>query len=564
VCIWYGICGVKYTGSIFLGLLILSIAQVFSGTLAIAQTQVETQAVMGQYKCPGGFVNATVLLRDSLVRLYQIAVASNVSLPQQISAGVSDASNLSYDRIASMSSDECKRLYSNLLDLLKNLTSSMGMYLEPRASGAYERATLRAAEKLLERARDLNLSDVAMEISGKLSRGNVSLKDLEDLDKRVGAKEAILRAQEIRVIVSRISEEKIFKPTLSSKDLEAVSKAEEVLKRVRELLISVNASSSAIAAIDQAIDNVSRVKSILEREKALSEADRLRAIADRLDSQIRILVSTIRNISIDNATAQQILTILANVSKLVADARSMIQAGNLSSALKALEEAYNQYREAEKRTEDLIKKISKVGEDITERYREALDKLSELSREFEKVRVRALNISNPAIRELVSRIQVALQEASNISHNISQLISMGRSEDARAMINILLARINNIQALLETLKRLVEKAHESREELSKKLAEAVDETSTLWNRFQILRKNASNVSNPEIRSLIDMIQRSFEELNKTIANASKAIDNWNIEEATALLEKSKAITDNIKKMLETLENMLKEISRGRR
>ncbi|MEM1610089.1 MAG: hypothetical protein QXQ57_00400 [Sulfolobales archaeon] len=550
----------RYGAFLTLALLIISAVQMIPGALV----GVEAQTQMGLYKCPGGFVNATLLLRDSLSRLYQIANASNISLPQSIIARVSEASNLSYDRIASMSAEECKNLYSDLLATLKNMTSYMGIYLEPQAKGAYERATLRAAEKLLERAKELNASDIAMDVSDKISRGSISPKDLDDLGKKLEARVVVIKVQDIRAIVVKISEDRIFKPNVSQRDLEAVSKAEEVLKRVRELLIAVNASRAAVEAIDQAIDNVSRAKSILEKERSLSEAERLRAIADRLENQIKILASMLRNASADNATVQEILGLLANASKMISDARSMIQAGNLSEASKALEEAYKLYKIAEDKAEDLLEKISKAREDITERYKEALEKLSELSKEFEDIRVKAFNTSDPAIRELISKIQASLEEVSNISLNISKLINMGRVEEARAMINMLLARISNIEALIKALEQLVKKFYEVKEDLVKRLNEIINETNKLWDRFQALKVNASNISNPNVRALIDMIQRSFEELNQTISNTSKAIEAGNIREASANIEKCKALIDNIKKMLDRLEELLKELSRGRR
>ena len=541
-------------------LLILSIGQMIPGALI----RIEAEVQAGLYKCPGGFVDATILLRDSLSKLYKIANDSNISLPQSIIARVSEASNLSYDKVASMSAEDCKVLYSDLLVTLKNLTSYMGIYLEPQAKGAYERATLRAAEKLLERARSLNASDIAMDISDKISKGNISPKDLDDLDRKLEAKAIALKIQDIRAIVLKISEEKIFKPIMSQRDLEAVSKAEEVLKRARELLTAVNASREAVVAIDQAIDNVSKVKSILERARSMPEAERVRAIADRLENQIKDLISRLRNISTDNASVQEILGLLTNASKIVSKARAMIQAGNLSEALRMLEEAYKLYKIAEDRAEDILKKIPRAEEDITQRYKEVLERLSELSRKFEDVKLKASNISDPAVRELISKIQTSLREASNISSNISQLINAGKAEEVKAMVNMLIARISNIEALIKALEELLEKLYESKGDIAKKLGEIINETNELWNRFQALKANASNISNQSVRALIDMIQRSFEELNHTIANTSKAIETGNIRETSANIEKCRALIDSIKKMLDRLEELLKELSRGRR
>jgi flagellin-specific chaperone FliS len=67
-----------------------------------------------------------------------------------------------------------------------------------------------------------------------------------------------------------------------------------------------------------------------------------------------------------------------------------------------------------------------------------------------------------------------------------------------------------------------------------------------------------------VRALIDMIQRSFEELNHTNANTSKAIETGNIREASANIEKYRALLDSIKKMLDRLEELLNELSRGRK
>jgi ABC-type transporter Mla subunit MlaD len=541
-------------------LLILSIGQMIPGALI----RIEAEVQAGLYKCPGGFVDATILLRDSLSKLYKIANASNISLPQSIIARVSEASNLSYDKVASMSAEDCKALYSDLLVTLKNLTSYMGIYLEPQAKGAYERATLRAAEKLLERARSLNASDIAMDISDKISKGNISPKDLDDLDRKLEAKAIALKIHDIRAIVLKISEEKIFKPNISQRDLEAVSKAEEVLKRARELLTAVNASREAVVAIDQAIDNVSKAKSILEKARSMPEAERVRAIADRLENQIKDLISRLRNISTDNASVQEILGLLTNASKIVSEARAMIQAGNLSEALRMLEEAYKLYKIAEDRAEDILKKIPRAEEDITQRYKEVLERLSELSRKFEDVKLKASNISDPAVRELISKIQTSLREASNISSNISQLINAGKAEEVKAMVNMLIARISNIEALIKALEELLEKLYESKGDIAKKLGEIINETNELWNRFQVLKANASNISNQSVRALIDMIQRSFEELNHTIANTSKAIETGNIRETSANIEKCRALLDSIKKMLDRLEGLLKELSRGRR
>ena len=541
-------------------LLILSIGQMIPGALI----RIEAEVQAGLYKCPGGFVDATILLRDSLSKLYKIANDSNISLPQSIIARVSEASNLSYDKIASMSAEDCKVLYSDLLVTLKNLTSYMGIYLEPQAKGAYERATLRAAEKLLERARSLNASDIAMDISDKISKGNISPKDLDDLDRKLEAKAIALKIHDIRAIVLKISEEKIFKPNISQRDLEAVSKAEEVLKRARELLTAVNASREAVVAIDQAIDNVSKAKSLLEKARSMPEAERVRAIADRLENQIKDLISRLRNISTDNASVQEILGLLTNASKIVSKARAMIQAGNLSKALRMLEEAYKLYKIAEDRAEDILKKIPRAEEDITQRYKEVLERLSELSRMFEDVKLKASNISDPAVRELISKIQTSLREASNISSNISQLINAGKAEEVKAMVNMLIARISNIEALIKALEELLEKLYESKGDIAKKLGEIINETNELWNRFQVLKANASNISNPSVGALIDMIQRSFEELNHTIANTSKAIETGNIRETSANIEKCRALLDSIKKMLDRLEELLKELSRGRR
>ncbi|MFZ8824669.1 MAG: hypothetical protein ACO2O0_11085 [Desulfurococcales archaeon] len=541
-------------------LLILSIGQMIPGALI----RIEAEVQAGLYKCPGGFVDATILLRDSLSKLYKIANDSNISLPQSIIARVSEASNLSYDKVASMSAEDCKVLYSDLLVTLKNLTSYMGIYLEPQAKGAYERATLRAAEKLLERARSLNASDIAMDISDKISKGNISPKDLDDLDRKLEAKAIALKIHDIRAIVLKISEEKIFKPNISQRDLEAVSKAEEVLKRARELLTAVNASREAVVAIDQAIDNVSKVKSILERARSMPEAERVRAIADRLENQIKDLISRLRNISTDNASVQEILGLLTNASKIVSEARAMIQAGNLSEALRMLEEAYKLYKIAEDRAEDILKKIPRAEEDITQRYKEVLERLSELSRKFEDVKLKASNISDPAVRELISKIQTSLRKASNISSDISQLINAGKAEEVKAMVNMLIARISNIEALIKALEELLEKLYESKGDIAKKLGEIINETNELWNRFQALKANASNISNQSVRALIDMIQRSFEELNHTIANTSKAIETGNIRETSANIEKCRALIDSIKKMLDRLEELLKELSRGRR
>jgi ABC-type transporter Mla subunit MlaD len=529
-----------------------------------ALIRIEAEVQAGLYKCPGGFVDATILLRDSLSKLYKIANDSNISLPQSIIARVSEASNLSYDKVASMSAEDCKVLYSDLLVTLKNLTSYMGIYLEPQAKGAYERATLRAAEKLLERARSLNASDIAMDISDKISKGNISPKDLDDLDRKLEAKAIALKIHDIRAIVLKISEEKIFKPNISQRDLEAVSKAEEVLKRARELLTAVNASREAVVAIDQAIDNVSKVKSILERARSMPEAERVRAIADRLENQIKDLISRLRNISTDNASVQEILGLLTNASKIVSEARAMIQAGNLSEALRMLEEAYKLYKIAEDRAEDILKKIPRAEEDITQRYKEVLERLSELSRKFEDVKLKASNISDPAVRELISKIQTSLRKASNISSDISQLINAGKAEEVKAMVNMLIARISNIEALIKALEELLEKLYESKGDIAKKLGEIINETNELWNRFQALKANASNISNQSVRALIDMIQRSFEELNHTIANTSKAIETGNIRETSANIEKCRALIDSIKKMLDRLEELLKELSRGRR
>jgi ABC-type transporter Mla subunit MlaD len=129
---------------------------------------------------------------------------------------------------------------------------------------------------------------------------------------------------------------------------------------------------------------------------------------------------------------------------------------------------------------------------------------------------------------------------------------------------MLIARISNIEALIKALEELLEKLYESKGDIAKKLGEIINETNELWDRFQALKANASNISNPSVGALIDMIQRSFEELNHTIANTSKAIETGNIRETSANIEKCRALLDSIKKMLDRLEELLKELSRGRR
>ncbi len=62
-----------------------------------------------------------------------------------------------------------------------------------------------------------------------------------------------------------------------------------------------------------------------------------------------------------------------------------------------------------------------------------------------------INISDPAVRGLSSDIRLLLQEASNMLPNISMLIAMGKAEEAGAMINMLLEKIGNIEALIEEL-----------------------------------------------------------------------------------------------------------------
>jgi archaellum component FlaC len=221
------------------------------------------------------------------------------------------------------------------------------------------------------------------------------------------------------------------------------------------------------------------VKSILERARSMPEAERVRAIADRLENQIKDLISRLRNISTNNASVQEILGLLTNASKIVPEARAMIQAGNLSKALRMLEEAYKLYKIAEDRAEDILKKIPRAEEDITQRYKEVLERLSELSRKFEDVKLKASNISDPAVRELISKIQTSLREASNISSNISQLINAGKAEEVKAMVNMLIARISNIEALIKALEELLEKLYESKGDIAKKLGEIINETNEL-------------------------------------------------------------------------------------
>jgi len=542
----------RVSGVFLLVALLLSIAQSATLLSVYAQSTVSPG-------CPGGFIDAVLILRDSLYRLYQLALSLNASLPGDLVQVVSMSQNLSRETLASMPSSECRALYSDLNRALRNMTGVLGIYLEPQARGAYERATLRAVERLLERARDLNMSDLYSQALERLRSGNISIKDLEDLDKRIEAREFEAKAGRIRVIVRNISEDAQYRLKDLSRAADEISKAEEILERVRDLLVSVNASPRAIEAIDQAIGSVRKAREAVEEERRLSEIERINASISKLENQIRVLLSTINSTGLENTTASRIAGLLQEALRRLSEARDRLGAGNISEALSIFEEAYSLYKKAREAFEDAVKKIGEA-EDLLERYREAMRDLGDLRASLEKIKMRYRNITDTQIRIFIDRIEAMISEAMNISSNILELIKAGRLGDAKKALEILEARIKEISKMMENLEEAVErmraKAREIEEEAREIRARALEELA----RYQKLRASMGNATSQQVREMIDRIQKAFEDLNKTLSELDRAIATGNLGEAVRLLGAAKGALEQIVKLIDMLESM----ARGRK
>lgn len=506
--------------------------------------------------CPRGFSDAILVLRDSLYRLYQLALSLNASLPRDLVRVVSMSQNLSRETLDSMSPSECRALYSDLNNALRNITGILGIYLEPQAKGAYERATLRAVERLLDRARDLNMSDLYSQALERLRGGNISIKDLEDLDKKVEAREFEAKAEKIRAIVRNISEDAQYSLKDLSRAAEEISKAEKILERVKELLVSVNASPRAIEAIEQAIGNVRKAREAVEEQRNLSEAERINASISRLENQIRVLLSMINSTAMDNTTASKIAGLLQEALGRLSEARDRLRIGNISGALRIFEEAYSLYKKAREAFEEAVEKMGEA-EDLLERYREAMRDLSDLRASLEKIKTGYGNITDPQIAILIGRIEAMISEAMNILSNISELIKTGKLGDARKALEILEARVREISKMLESLREALDKLRERVREIEEEAREIRARALEELERFQKLRESIGNTTNQQIREMIDRIQRAFEDLNKTLSELDKAIAQGNLGEAMRLLGVAKDALEKIGKLIDMLESMAK-------
>ncbi len=526
-----------------------------------------TPVSAGEGKCPGGYVNAILLANISIDRLLNIAYQNNIKLDQELIARAKAIYNLSINAVASMDSSGCKKLYSDLVAVIKNLLASVGLELEPEARGAYERATLRAAQRALNISTALNLSDIKAEIEAKIGSGNVSVKDLEKWEIKIRGEEISLKVQIVVSIVKGSIEEKILTPGDGTKALKDISIAEEILNRVIELLLRINASPNAIQAIERALLNIKEARSILESEKNLPEVNRLRAIADRLEARIKALNTTIGSVNLPSDVLTRIKSLLNESLKEITEARAEISKGNLSYAEKLLREAYDKLREAEDLFREAAKAVSKKAEDLLE-LREELEELirdlAKLEREFNHM-LAQIKIQDQGVEELVSRIHADIEQANKLIANITDLIKQGKIDEAKELMNRLENIVRIIERNIEMLKKLIERLTEELEELTEELDDISKEIADLRRMFEDLVKKASNTTDQRVKTLIDNIQKMFNDLNSAIDNIKKLIDAGKFSEARAIIEEAvKPLIESIEEAIESLSEILEEIGRGRK
>ncbi|HWQ16586.1 MAG TPA: hypothetical protein VNL13_01970 [Sulfolobales archaeon] len=556
----------KASGIVLLVLIIVSplvvVKQLYAQTTT-TPTSTPTTAGVGVGKCPGGYVNAILLINMSIDRLLAMASQRNVSLDKGLAERAGVIYNLSREMVVSMDSDNCKKLYGELADILRDLVARVGIELKPDAKGAYERAVLMAAQRALNLSIALNLTTIAEEIEIKVKSGNVSTRDLEEWEVKIRGKEASIKIQVMVTIIRTSAMEGTLVPGNESEGLKMLSIAEEVLNMVRDLLVRVNESPNAIQAIDRAILNVREAKSVLESRKDLPSTRKLEMVIRELEDRVMIFNLTLNTVKIQNDTLTKIKELLNETLRKIDEAKEALSRGNLSYAEKMSREAYKTFREAEELFEMAIKAASKKPEELNE-LREELEELAEeltkLEREY-NLTAASIKPQNQSIKELIERIQRDIEQAHQLIINATELVREEKADEARALMNRVKAMIENIERNIELLKKLAEGSKEEPGKLREELGEVLTRTSELRNKFEELVKRASNTTDQRIRAQIDMIQRMFSELNNTITNITMLIDAGRYNEARAAIEKAKHIIDAIEKAIENLSKILEESGR---
>ena len=556
----------RAAGIVLLVLIIVSPLVVVKQLYAQATTtptSTPPTADVGGGKCPGGYVNAILLINMSIDRLLTIASQRNVSLDQELIERASIIYNLSREMVVSMDSDSCKKLYSDLVDILRDLAAGVGVELKPEAKGAYQRAILMAAQRALNLSMALNLTAVAKEIEVKVKFENVSMRDLEEWEVKIRGKEASIKIQVMVTIVRASAAEGTLAPGNESEGLKMLSIAEEVLSMVRDLLVRVNASPSAIQAIDRAILNVREAKFILEGRKDLPSTRKLEMVIRELEDRVRIFNLTLNTVKIQNDTLIKIKELLNETLRKIDEAKEALSRGNLSYAEKMFREAYKTFREAEELFEMAVKAASKKPEELVElreEIEELVEELARLEREY-NLTAASIKPQNQSVKELIERIQRDIEQVHQLIINVTELIREERTDEARALMNKVKAMIENIERNIELLKKLAEGSKEEPDKLRGELDELLIKISELRNKFEELIERASNTTDQRIRAQIDMIQRMFSELNGTIANITMLIDAGRYNEAQAAIEKAKHLIDAIENAIENLLKILEESGR---
>ncbi|GAY25438.1 predicted laminin subunit beta-1 [Desulfurococcaceae archaeon AG1] len=556
----------RAAGIMLLVLIIVSplvvVKQLYAQT-TVTPTVTAPAASVGGGKCPGGYVNAILLVNMSIDRLLAVAYQRNISLDKQLIERARIIYNLSSDMIASMDSEGCKKLYGDLVDTLRDLAARVGIELKPEAKGVYERAILMAAQRALNISMALNLTTVATEIEVKVKSGNVSMRDLEEWEVKIRGKEASIKIHVMVTIVRASAMEGTLIPGNESEGLKMLSIAEEVLSRVKDLLISVNASPSAIQAIDRAILNVREAKSVLEGRKDLPSARKLEMVIGELENRVRIFNLTLNTVKIPNETLTKIKDLLNETLRKIDEAKNALSRGDLSYAEKMFREAYKIFREAEELFERAVKTGAKKPEELgelMEELEELAEKLTRLEREY-NLTVASIKTQNQSVRELIERIQRDIEQTHQLIINVTELIKEEKAGDARVLMNRVKAMIENIERNIELLKKLAERSGEEPSRLREELSEILMKASELRNKFEELVRRASNTTDQRIRAQIDMIQRMLSELNSTIANITMLIDIGRYNEAQAAIEKAKHLIDAIERAIENLSKILEESGR---
>ncbi|MEM2202925.1 MAG: hypothetical protein QXI22_01010 [Sulfolobales archaeon] len=514
-------------------------------------------------KCPGGYVSAILLANMSIDRLLAVAYQRNISLDKGLIERARIIYNLSGEKVVSMDSDSCKKLYSDLVDTLRDLAARVGIELRPEAKGAYERAILMAAQRALNLSMALNLTTVAKEIEVKVKSGSVSMRDLEEWEVKIRGKEASVKIQMMVTIVRTSATEGTLVPGNESEGLKMLSIAEEVLSRVKDLLVSVNASPSAIQAIERAILNVREAKSVLESRKDLPSAGKLEMVIRELENRVRIFNLTLNTVKVPNETLTKIKDLLNETLRKIDEAKNALSRGDLGYAEKMFREAYKIFRDAEELFERTVKTTAKKPEEmgeLMEELEELAERLARLEREY-NLTVTSIKTQNQSVRELIERIKRDIEQVHQLIINVTELIKEEKAGDARAMMNRIRAMIENIERNIGLLKKLAERPGEGPNKLREELSEISTKASELRNKFEELVRRASNTTDQRIRAQIDMIQRMFGELNSTIANITMLIDAGRYSEAQAAIEKAKHLIDAIERAIENLSKILEESGR---